>query len=216
MTPQMTSGIELALKMKNMSSDNVVLVICDMQERFRSSIPDFSNILYNCRLMLKCANILNIPIVVAEMYPKGAGPTVKELEIEKYNVFRTVKSSFSVVNENVVQHLKEKCAGLKSIMLCGIAAHVCVFQSCVDFILEGYDVFLISDACSASTIDRKISAFSLMERMGAITLTVECVMLSMVKGRSHPNEEKIRHILLKKVLDAEETVKSHNHAITSS
>jgi len=68
---QLPSGLALALKFKLISEHNVALVICDMQERFRSSIPDFSAIATNCRLMLKCADILRIPIIVAEMYPKG-------------------------------------------------------------------------------------------------------------------------------------------------
>ena len=55
----------------NIAIRNSALFICDIQEKFRSTISHYPAIISNSKKLLKAAEILNIPVVVTEQYPKG-------------------------------------------------------------------------------------------------------------------------------------------------
>ena len=50
---------------------NTGLFLCDMQEKFRKTISYYPQILEVSRRMLGAANVLNLPVIVTEQYPKG-------------------------------------------------------------------------------------------------------------------------------------------------
>ena len=47
------------------------LFLCDMQEKFRTTISYFPEVIQVAQRMLKTADILDVPVVVTEQYPKG-------------------------------------------------------------------------------------------------------------------------------------------------
>merc|ERR550525_2139806 len=63
---------------------------------------------------------MGMPIAATEQYPKGLGPTVPELELEKFGVKAHAKSCFTMVLPELMAELKEKQPDTKSIILCGI------------------------------------------------------------------------------------------------
>ena len=48
-----------------------VLLLCDMQEKFRPTIKYFPQVVETSNKLLQACKILNIPYVVTEQYPKG-------------------------------------------------------------------------------------------------------------------------------------------------
>merc|ERR1719370_517398 len=63
---------------------------------------------------------MGLPIAATEQYPKGLGPTVPELELEKYGVKAHPKSCFTMFLPDLMAELKEKQPETKSIILCGV------------------------------------------------------------------------------------------------
>lgn len=53
------------------------LLICDVQVKFESLIYRSSSVIDNIALLNGVANLLNIPVIVTEQYPKVFGPTSK-------------------------------------------------------------------------------------------------------------------------------------------
>ena len=49
---------------------NTAIFVCDMQERFAPSIVHFNTIVENTERILKTANVLSVPIIATEQYPK--------------------------------------------------------------------------------------------------------------------------------------------------
>lgn len=47
------------------------LFVCDIQERFRSSIKFFDEIILTSSRLIHASQIMQIPIIVTEQYPKG-------------------------------------------------------------------------------------------------------------------------------------------------
>ncbi len=68
------------------------------------------------------------------------------------------KTCFSMLSEAVNAHLLSKAPA--SIVVCGVEAHVCVLQTCLDLVEEGVDVHVAVDAVRSSTALLRATALS--------------------------------------------------------
>ncbi len=62
-----------------MDASRSSLVIIDVQEKLYPACLDTERTVENCCFLVKCANRLNVPVVVTEQYPKGLGHTAPEI-----------------------------------------------------------------------------------------------------------------------------------------
>jgi nicotinamidase-related amidase len=159
------------------SSETIALVI-DIQEKLFPHIDNHKNLQTNCEILLSGLNVLNIPTVVTEQYPKGLGPTIKNISgiVKDFNPIE--KLTFSCCGENkFLETLKEH--GKRNILICGIEAHVCVLQTVMDMIERGYHPVIIEDCVSSrKSSDREI-AIKRMAREGVIITTYESILFEL-------------------------------------
>lgn len=142
----------MARKMARLSPDKCIFLVCDVQERFRSAIHNFPAVVAGSQRMLKAAIELKIPTIVTEQYPKGLGKTVEELDVSRAEVFE--KTTFTMLCPAVAARLAEH-SQVTDFVLVGIEAHVCVQQTTLDLLEQGFNVHLCVDALSSSTpVDR--------------------------------------------------------------
>jgi len=172
---------------------NSTVMICDMQEKFRSFIQHYSDIITNANRILDAAKILKVPVVCTEQYPKGLGPTVPELDIKGRGITPVEKTKFSMLVDGVLKQLDSQKR--KSLILCGIESHVCIFHTALDFIEAGYDVHIVVDAVSSrSLVDRKF-ALKRLQSAGAHLTTTECTVLGLVADSAHPNFKEVQQLV---------------------
>ena len=100
------------------------LFLCDMQVKFKPSIFNFDNVVSNCNRVLHAAQIMSIPTIATEQYPKGLGPTVPELEISKFNIVPHSKTCFTMMIPDVLKQIND--GKTKSVILCGIETQACI------------------------------------------------------------------------------------------
>ena len=72
-----------------------VLLVIDVQEKLFRAISAKEKMLDNLQRLIKGIKVLEIPIIVTEQYPKGLGPTVKEIASLLTGVKPIPKTSFS-------------------------------------------------------------------------------------------------------------------------
>ena len=65
--------------LRRINASRSILLICDIQERFRSLIHEFPTVIHNTVYIKKVTSIMQIPCVITEQYPKAFGRTVSEL-----------------------------------------------------------------------------------------------------------------------------------------
>ena len=63
-------GDARARRLGKLEAANTAIFMCDIQERFASSIAHFETIVSNTERILKVANMLAVPVVATEQYPK--------------------------------------------------------------------------------------------------------------------------------------------------
>ena len=122
-------------------------LLVDVQERLFPHMDQHEKLLQDIRILLEGLKMLQIPMLVTEQYPKGLGPTLQPLSVllDKQDVIE--KLSFSCCGEAVFSDTL-KSLERSIIILCGIEAHVCVLQTAVDLIEEGYAVVVVEAAVS--------------------------------------------------------------------
>ncbi|KAN0047919.1 hypothetical protein ACTA71_002308 [Dictyostelium dimigraforme] len=167
------------------SPDTSVLFICDIQSKFKNHIFKFNGVVGQSKYMIKICNELKVPIIFTEQYPKGLGHTVPELLEERNGNIIFEKTLYSMCTKEVLNHLKQNHKNLKSIFIAGIEAHVCVLQSTLDFLENGYDVHILSDAISSNNNNDRLIALERMKQSGAFITTCETITFQLTRDATH-------------------------------
>src|SRR5918911_1919202 len=117
---------------------STALVVIDMQEGFRAVIPDFADVAARIALVTRAAQLLRVPVVVTEQYPKGLGHTADEIRaVLPAGLEPVEKTAFSSCGaREFVARLE--AAGARQVLVCGIEAHICVSQTTHDLLARGY------------------------------------------------------------------------------
>ncbi|BFZ16239.1 hypothetical protein BsWGS_19278 [Bradybaena similaris] len=178
---------------------NTALFICDLQEKFRSTIKHFPQITQVSGRLLAAANVLQMPVLVTEQYPKGLGHTVSELDVVGHKVFP--KTVFSMFVPDVQREL-EKYKDIKSVVLCGIETHACIQQTVFDLLENDYDVHVVVDACSSRSLVDRMYALQRIREAGAHLTTSESIILGLVRDSSHPKFKDIQKLIMEVAPDS--------------
>lgn len=159
--------------------EDAALLVIDVQERLLPAIDEHDRVERQVGRLIDGANVLGLPILVTEQYRKGLGVTVPSIAKKLTSaVCNHEKLKFSACIEPVRQQLAE--LGRHSVIVCGIEAHVCVLQTCLDFAQKGYVVGVAEDAVGSRHEPDRAAALARMRQAGVIPTTVESVLLELV------------------------------------
>ena len=121
-----------------MSAGDTALLVVDIQEKLVPAICDHARLVWNARRLIDGAKILGLPVAATEQYPQGLGPTVAELA-ERLDA-RPSKLTFSCGGcPQIFADLRGR--GIHKLLVCGIEAHVCVQQTVLDLLADGWRVY---------------------------------------------------------------------------
>ncbi len=153
-----------------MNRQDTAVWVVDMQEKLLQIMQESPRLIWNVRRLVDAAQLLGLPLAATEQYPQGLGPTVPELA--QILPSRPEKLSFSCTGcEGLVDQFREQ--GLHRILLTGIETHVCVLQTALDLIADGWRVYLPVDAVgSRHQLDHQV-ALRRMEGCGVTLTTTE-------------------------------------------
>lgn len=126
-----------------LNTDDSLLLIIDVQEKLLNAVFNKELCSKKAEIIAKAANILGIPVIVTEQYPKGLGNTVEPLKSKLGdNVQYFEKTAFSALDNQDVLNALEK-ANKKQVVIFGIETHICVSQTTAALIKSGYEVNVI-------------------------------------------------------------------------
>jgi nicotinamidase-related amidase len=157
-----------------------VLLVIDVQEKLFRVISEKEKMLDNLQRLIKGIQVLEVPVIATEQYPKGLGPTIKEVADLLIGVRPIAKTSFSCCGDKAF--LKEfERLGRRQVLLAGIESHVCVYQTAADLINAGCEVYAVGDAVGSRTEENLQTGLRMMERLGANPTSTETVLFELLK-----------------------------------
>jgi nicotinamidase-related amidase len=174
---------------------HTVLAVIDMQEGFRSAISDFAEIAVRIALVAHAVQLLNIPVIVTEQYPKGLGRTADEIKAVLPADFNYIeKTAFSSCDAREFEVELERAQALH-VLICGIEAHVCVNQTTHDLLERGYRVHLLTDCITARAAHNKQAGLAKMQQSGAITSSIEMALFELMRDARHEQFKAIQKLI---------------------
>lgn len=174
--------------------DDCVLVCIDVQERFMPVLDRKDLLISNIIKLAMTASEFGIPLVVTEQNPKGLGSTVDDINMLLGEHDYYEKDSFSCFKDEVFKRgIGSK--GKKQIIFCGIETQVCVLQSALDALDEGYEVFVVGDAVdSRKSLDREL-ALERMRQAGVIVEAAESILFYLMDTHKDEKFKKVQWIV---------------------
>ncbi|PID58049.1 hydrolase [candidate division KSB3 bacterium] len=159
---------------------NTVLVLIDIQERLFQAMHGKEALLINLQKLVRGIRVLNSPLLWTEQNPRGLGQTLPELCELLSGVEAIEKRCFSCCGQHqFVKQLKQVQCG--QVLLAGIEAHVCVFQTAADLCSLGYEVQVVKDCVSSRTAENMQAGLERMKDSGVVVTSVEMALFEMVK-----------------------------------
>lgn len=177
-----------------LDTENSLLLVIDVQERLVAAL-DKDIIVNRAGKLVDAANLLGIPAIVSEQYPKGLGHTVPQIA-SKLNPSAYVleKTSFSLLREEGFLE-KLKSYGRKQIVICGIETHICVYQTACELVEAGFEVVVPKDACASRNKYEFKQGIDSMRDCGGRVSCVEMVLFEWLKGAKHPKFKEVQALI---------------------
>ena len=176
--------------MNTIKNEEALLLIIDVQDKLVSMLDD-ENVKKDSIKLAKTASILNIPTVITEQYPKGLGSTIEEIKEVLPNAEYIEKTTFSAFKEDDVKKLLSQ----KQVIIFGIETHICVLQTAMDLLNEGYEVFLVQNACGSRNEENKQVALRRLIQAGVQIVTTEMVIFELLESSKHPNFKEVQALI---------------------
>lgn len=167
----------------------VALVVIDYQEKLLPKISGADAVAEQAIKLIRFARELEIPILWTEQYPKGLGHTVEPVAAELNGITAIEKTAFGCLGDPGFAQALES-TGRKQLLLTGIEAHICVMQTALLALENGYSVFIPRDAVG-SRFEREYEAgLDRLERAGAELVTTEMAIFEMLREAGTPEFKK--------------------------
>jgi nicotinamidase-related amidase len=171
------------------------LAVIDVQESFRPHMKDFAQLAARVALVVNAAQLLGVPVVVTEQYPKGLGHTAAEVRAALPEDFEPVeKTAFSSCGAGAFVSRLE-AAGARQILLCGIEAHVCVNQTAHDLLALGLQVHVLTDCVSSRAERNRQVGLEKMFRSGALPSSTELALFELMRDARHEQFKAIQKLI---------------------
>jgi nicotinamidase-related amidase len=171
-----------------MSRGDTALLVVDVQEKLIGAITDGRRVVWNIRRLIDAARALGLRVLGTEQYPRGLGPTVAELA-ERLGALPSKLAFSAAACPGLLQDLRER--GIYKLLVCGIEAHVCVQQTVLDLLADGWHAYVAVDAVgSRFEVDYR-TALERMDSAGATLTTAEAAMFEWCQAAGTPEFKRI-------------------------
>ncbi len=180
--------------------EQAILVLIDWQERLEPAMEAGrrERARRGAATLLEAAGLLGMPALVTEQYPKGLGPTIESLStlhraIHPYHA-TIAKTCFAATDS---KYFSDQLAALRrrTVILAGMEAHICVWQTARALRRAGYAVHVAADALLSRTAENREIGVELMRGVGCTITSTEAAIYDLIGGADHPSFRAISALL---------------------
>jgi nicotinamidase-related amidase len=158
------------------------LVVIDIQEKLLPAVLNPEALVQNSRLLIRLAIILEIPVLLTTQYVRGLGPTVPEIAELLPTVRPIDKLEFGCFGREEFRNALRELPGPRTtVLLCGMESHICVMQTALGALENGYTVHVAADAVSSRTDLNWRLGLERMESAGCVISSTEMMMYELLR-----------------------------------
>jgi len=181
------AGDATEMARRPLEPEQCALIVIDIQEKLLPPIWEKERLVRNAQLLIRLAGILNIPSLVTTQYSKGLGNTVPEVSSLLPETPSIDKLMFSCFGSDMFCSLIKRLPGRRTtVLLCGMETHICVMQTALGALREGYLVHVAADAVSSRTELNWRIGLERMRAAGAILSSTEMMIYELLRSSGAP------------------------------
>ena len=172
---------------RQLDPEQCALIVVDIQEKLLPPIWQKEQMLRNSQLLIRLARILKIPALITTQYAKGLGGTVPEIASLLPESSPIDKLLFSCFGSDVFCSMLKRLPGQRNtVLLCGMEAHICVMQTALAALRDGYLVHVAADAVSSRTESNWRIGLDRMRDAGAVISSAEMMIYELLRSSGAP------------------------------
>ncbi|WP_068547734.1 hydrolase [Thalassotalea crassostreae] len=182
-----------------LNKHNTGLIVIDVQGKLASLVADSEAMLANIEVLIQGCKIVNLPIVWLEQNPQGLGATVAQIS-------QHLHGDNKQPNEAIVKHTFSGCgssefvqavadSNVKQWLVCGIEAHICVYQTAYALLEKGYDIEVVVDCVSSRDKANKDLAIDKLKHKGGSITSVEMCLYELIEDSRNAEFKQILSLI---------------------
>ena len=172
---------------RQIGAEQCALIVIDIQAKLLPPIFHNEQMVRNSQLLIRLAGILKIPALVTTQYARGLGNTVPEIASLLSDAPGIDKQMFSCFGSDVFcSALKHLPGNRTTVLLCGMESHICVAQTALAALRDGYLVHVASDAVGSRTEWNWKIGLDRMQAAGAVISSTEMIIYELLRASSSP------------------------------
>lgn len=170
------------------------LLIVDVQQKINAVMLHREQVVISIVKLIKGCQILQVPIFITEQYPQGLGHTEPAILQALEGALPFQKMTFSCCGAAaLIDELKNR--GVQQVVVTGIESHVCVQQTALDLLAQGFQVHLPKDAVSSRKALDYETALERMAKSGVVLTTVESVLFELLERAGTPDFKEVSKLI---------------------
>jgi len=179
-----------------LQTENCTLVVIDIQQKLLPPIFNKEQLVRNTSLLVRLARILDIPVLVTTQYAKGLGETVPEILSLVGDTKPIDKLEFSCFGkDSFCSAVKSVPGNRNTMLLCGMETHICVMQTALGALEQGYLVHVASDAVGSRAEWNWKIGLERMRDAGCVISSTEMMMYELLrKSGTEAFKELLQHL----------------------
>ncbi|MFD1927995.1 hydrolase [Sporosarcina siberiensis] len=177
-----------------LEKDQTAFVLVDVQGKLSEMVHDSELVLENLEKLIQGLLILDIPIIWLEQYPEGLGGTNEQISKHLTGLEPIGKRTFNACNHPEFL-TAVKATGRRQLLVAGIEAHICVYQTALGLKSAGYDVQVVADASSSRTASNKHIGFEKLKHNEISLTSVEMLLYELLGTSEGEQFKKILRII---------------------
>jgi nicotinamidase-related amidase len=171
-----------------------VLIVVDIQPSFLKVIHEGERVARRSEFLIRIANLLEVPVLATEQNPERMGHTHESL-LPHLVIPAIPKMTFSCVGCGefddalaslfpTPQAIAER--GSRQAIIVGIETHICVTQTALHLVGQGFDVKVCEDAVSARAKEMNDIGFRRLRHAGVDVAHSESIAYEWLQRADHP------------------------------
>jgi nicotinamidase-related amidase len=177
-----------------LDAQNTCLVIIDVQGKLAQLMDDKVNLFRNLSILTQSFKLLDIPVLLCRQNPRALGETIPEIKDFLTDEQPVDKMAFSCCGDPEFLEKLKGC-GRTQFVLCGIEAHICVYQTAMDLLEMDYEVYVVADAVSSRTPRNREIALDRMALEGVKRASTEMLLFELLGSAEHKHFKAIARLV---------------------
>ena len=177
-----------------LTPETTLLIVIDVQGNLARVVAESESAIRAVAQLVEGVKLLEIPVLLTAQVPEKIGHTIPEISGLLPDQADLPRVHFSVWQDAAVQQAIRN-SGRQQVLLCGFEGHICLYQSSLDLLAQGFEITLVADAVSSRNSYNKAIALQELTNQGVHLTTVEIALFSLLRSAQHPAFKSISKLI---------------------